>query len=103
VSQALNDPHTQARKMVETVAHPTIGELKMVGIPFKFSDTPASVRRAPPTLGQHTDDIFAARDWAGLKRRSRPCDKTRWSSTFLLKNGQTRERRNQSANFGLFY
>jgi crotonobetainyl-CoA:carnitine CoA-transferase CaiB-like acyl-CoA transferase len=58
VSQALNDPHTTARQMVETVAHPTIGELKMVGIPFKFGDTPASVRRAPPTLGQHTDEIL---------------------------------------------
>ena len=35
------------------------GELKMLGIPFKFSDTPASVRRAPPTLGQHSDEILA--------------------------------------------
>ena len=46
--------------MVETVEHPTIGALKMLGIPFKFSDTECSVRRAPPTLGQHTDEILAA-------------------------------------------
>jgi glutaryl-CoA transferase len=59
VAQALDDPHTAARRMVETVEHPTIGELKMVGIPFKFSDTPATVRRPPPTLGQHTDEILA--------------------------------------------
>ena len=59
VAQALDDPHTAARRMVETVEHPVVGELKMLGIPFKFSDTPASVRRAPPTLGQHTDDILA--------------------------------------------
>ena len=58
VAQALDDPQTAARRMVETVAHPTIGELKMLGIPFKFSDTPAAVRRAPPTLGQHTDEIL---------------------------------------------
>jgi succinate--hydroxymethylglutarate CoA-transferase len=58
VSQAFNDPHTAARHMVETVTHPTIGDLKMVGVPFKFSATPASVRRAPPTLGQHTDEIL---------------------------------------------
>jgi crotonobetainyl-CoA:carnitine CoA-transferase CaiB-like acyl-CoA transferase len=31
----------------------------MLGIPFKFSDTACSVRRAPPTLGQHTDEILA--------------------------------------------
>ena len=58
VAQALNEPHTAARRMVETAQHPVLGELKLLGIPFKFSDTPASVRRAPPTLGQHTDEIL---------------------------------------------
>ena len=59
VAQALGEPHTAARRMVETAQHPVIGELKLLGFPFKFSDTPASVRRAPPTLGQHTDEILA--------------------------------------------
>ena len=59
VAAALADPHTAARYMVETVEHPTVGALKMLGIPFKFSDTKPSVRRAPPTLGQHTDEILA--------------------------------------------
>jgi succinate--hydroxymethylglutarate CoA-transferase len=59
VAQALEEPHTAARQMVETAQHPVIGELKMLGIPFKFSDTPGAVRRAPPTLGQHTDEVLA--------------------------------------------
>jgi len=59
VAQALAQPHTQARRMVETVPHPTIGALKMLGIPFKFSDTPAAVRRPPPLLGEHTDEVLA--------------------------------------------
>jgi crotonobetainyl-CoA:carnitine CoA-transferase CaiB-like acyl-CoA transferase len=59
VVDALADPHTEARHMIETVEHPSIGALKMLGIPFKFSDTPPSVRRAPPTLGQHTDEILS--------------------------------------------
>ena len=58
VGQALSDPHTAARDMIETVEHPAVGELKMLGIPFKFSATPGSVRRAPPVLGQHTDEIL---------------------------------------------
>jgi crotonobetainyl-CoA:carnitine CoA-transferase CaiB-like acyl-CoA transferase len=58
VAQAFNDPHTAARRMVETVEHPTLGALKLPGTPFKFSGTPTSVRRAPPTLGQHTDEIL---------------------------------------------
>ena len=59
VAEALDDPHTAARRMVETVEHPVIGTLKMLGIPFKFSDTACSVRRGPPTLGQHSDEVLA--------------------------------------------
>ena len=59
VAEALDDPHTAARRMVEIVEHPVIGTLKMLGIPFKFSDTGCSVRRAPPTLGQHSDEVLA--------------------------------------------
>jgi succinate--hydroxymethylglutarate CoA-transferase len=58
VAQAFAEPHTAARGMTETVDHATIGALNMVGIPFKFGDTPAAVKRAPPTLGQHTDEVL---------------------------------------------
>jgi crotonobetainyl-CoA:carnitine CoA-transferase CaiB-like acyl-CoA transferase len=59
VAEALNDPHTLARDMVRTVSHPKAGELKMVGIPFRMSGTPPSIRRAPPLLGEHTDEVLA--------------------------------------------
>ena len=58
VAQALDDPHTAAQGMIETLEHPTIGELRLLGIPFKLSGTPASVRRPPPTLGQHSAEIL---------------------------------------------
>jgi crotonobetainyl-CoA:carnitine CoA-transferase CaiB-like acyl-CoA transferase len=45
--------------MIETVEHPTIGALKMLGIPFKFSETACSVRRPPPALGEHSEEILA--------------------------------------------
>jgi succinate---hydroxymethylglutarate CoA-transferase len=64
VKQALDDAQTAARKMIETVEHPVIGALKLIGTPFKFSATPTAVRRAPPTLGQHTDEIL--RDELGM-------------------------------------
>ncbi|MGH7467600.1 MAG: CaiB/BaiF CoA transferase family protein [Longimicrobiales bacterium] len=57
VPEVLQDPQVLARNMVETVAHPRIGELRLLGIPFKFSDTPASIRRHPPLLGEHSDEI----------------------------------------------
>ena len=58
VAQALAAPHTVARKMVETIQHPTAGDVKVLGMPFRFSDTPPSIRRAPPTLGQHTTEVL---------------------------------------------
>ena len=58
VAQALAAPHAIARDMVTSVEHPTAGNVKMLGIPFRFSDTPASIRRAPPLLGQHTEAVL---------------------------------------------
>ena len=58
-AEALADPHTAARQMIETVQHPAVGALKLVGMPYKFSDTAASVRRPPPMLGEHTEEILA--------------------------------------------
>jgi crotonobetainyl-CoA:carnitine CoA-transferase CaiB-like acyl-CoA transferase len=59
VAEALTHPHTLAREMVRTVKHPTVGDLKMVGIPFRLNGTPASIRRPPPLLGQHTEEVLA--------------------------------------------
>jgi succinate--hydroxymethylglutarate CoA-transferase len=58
VADALNDPHTLARGMVRTVKHPKAGDLKVVGIPFRFSATPEAIRRPPPLLGQHTEEVL---------------------------------------------
>jgi len=64
VKQAFDDPHTAARAMIETVEHPAAGALRLIGTPFKFGGTPTSVRRAPPLLGQHTEEVL--RDELGL-------------------------------------
>ena len=58
VATALNDPQTLAREMVQWVTHPALGARPTVGPVAKLSATPASVRAAPPTLGEHTDDIL---------------------------------------------
>jgi succinate--hydroxymethylglutarate CoA-transferase len=58
VADALDNPHTAAREMVRTVKHPKAGDLRMLGIPFRMNRTPPSIRRAPPLLGEHTDEIL---------------------------------------------
>jgi formyl-CoA transferase len=54
VPEALADPQVLAREMIQSIEHATAGMLKVVGVPIKLSETPGSVRTAPPTLGQHT-------------------------------------------------
>lgn len=51
-------PQTQAREMLVEVEHPTIGQLKMVGLPYKLSGTPLGIYRHPPLLGEHTDEVL---------------------------------------------
>ena len=57
--EVLSDPQVLHRDMIQTVEHPAIGELKLVGVPFRFSTDRASIRRAPPLLGEHTAEINA--------------------------------------------
>ena len=64
VTAALADPHVLARDMVKRIQHPEIGEFKTLGIPLRLSHTPASVRLAPPRLGEHTVEVL--RDDLGL-------------------------------------
>jgi crotonobetainyl-CoA:carnitine CoA-transferase CaiB-like acyl-CoA transferase len=54
IDQALADPQTIARAMVEVLQHPTAGPIRTLGIPVKLSETPGAVRAAPPRLGEHT-------------------------------------------------
>jgi crotonobetainyl-CoA:carnitine CoA-transferase CaiB-like acyl-CoA transferase len=60
IGEMLGDPQVAAREMVVEVEHPTVGRMKTLGLPVKFSDTPGRVARAAPLLGEHTDEILAA-------------------------------------------
>jgi crotonobetainyl-CoA:carnitine CoA-transferase CaiB-like acyl-CoA transferase len=59
VAEALETEQAKARDMVASLEHPTAGLLRLLGAPFKFSGTPTSIRRPPPLLGEHTDDVLA--------------------------------------------
>ena len=60
LDQVFADPQVQARGMQIRMPHPVAGEdVRLVGSPIRLSGTPVSYRRAPPTLGQHTDEVLA--------------------------------------------
>lgn len=58
VDAALGDPQTAARGMVAEVHHRSVGDVPVLGVPVKLSETPGGVRTAPPILGQHTRDVL---------------------------------------------
>jgi formyl-CoA transferase len=53
------DPQVHHRDMIVEVPHPTIGALRLVGVPTKYSDTPGTIRLHPPLLGEHTDEVLS--------------------------------------------
>jgi crotonobetainyl-CoA:carnitine CoA-transferase CaiB-like acyl-CoA transferase len=59
VAEVCTDPQVLARDMVVQLQHPTAGPIRVNGIPIKLSATPGEVKDAPPTLGQHTEEVLS--------------------------------------------
>ena len=58
VAEVLMDPHIDARGMVQLIEHAVAGAVRVTGVPINLSETPGSVRTAPPRLGEHTTAIL---------------------------------------------
>jgi len=74
VIAAFDAPQAVARGMIVDVEHPVLGAVRQVGLPFRLSATPASIRTAPPLLGEHAHEIlvelgYAPGDVATLRER----------------------------------
>lgn len=59
LEQAFEEPQVVERKMLVDMPHPQRQHLKVIGSPIKMSRTPIEYKRAPPMLGQHTDEILS--------------------------------------------
>jgi len=64
IAQALADPAVRHLGMVQEVDHPTLGPVPLLGVPFTLAGSPPAIRRPPPRLGEHTEEIL--RDVLGL-------------------------------------
>ena len=56
--EALASEQVRAREAVMEFDHPVEGRVKSIGFPVKLSHTVQRIRRPPPLLGQHNDEIF---------------------------------------------
>jgi crotonobetainyl-CoA:carnitine CoA-transferase CaiB-like acyl-CoA transferase len=54
-----DDPHLKAVGLFQRETHPDAGPYVMLKPPVNYSKTPANIRRHPPRLGQHTDEVLA--------------------------------------------
>jgi crotonobetainyl-CoA:carnitine CoA-transferase CaiB-like acyl-CoA transferase len=59
LAEVFADPQVRARGMTVTMPHPHSEALELVASPMKLSATPVQLRRPPPLLGQHTDEVLA--------------------------------------------
>ena len=60
VDRVFEEPQVQHRKMLRDIPHPLSGDLKQVVSPLNFRNAPLSFDKAPPLLGEHTDDVLRA-------------------------------------------
>ena len=78
LEQVFNDPQVKARGMELEMAHPAMGKnpARLIASPIKMSGTEPDYRHAPPTLGQHTEEVLKellgldAEAVAGLRERA---------------------------------
>ena len=74
LAEVFADPQVQARGLAVKMPHSEAGEVPLVASPIRLSKTPVEYRRAPPLVGEHTDEILAdlgvdAAGIAGLRER----------------------------------
>jgi len=65
MEEALSHPQALFREMVLEVNHPSVGKIRQIGSPLKFSDIPLDANRFPaPYQGEHTREILGRLGYA---------------------------------------
>ncbi|MCC6198510.1 MAG: CoA transferase [Burkholderiales bacterium] len=58
IDKVFDDPQVRARGMRLDLPHPRAGLLPSIANPVRFASAPIEYTHAPPTLGQHTDEVL---------------------------------------------
>ncbi|GAA5535006.1 CoA transferase [Deinococcus aluminii] len=59
VQEVFEDPHVTQQGIAVTVPHASLGQTTVTAPPWSLDGQRPPVRRAPPTLGQHTGEVLA--------------------------------------------
>jgi crotonobetainyl-CoA:carnitine CoA-transferase CaiB-like acyl-CoA transferase len=55
----LADPHLEAVGFFHDAEHPSEGPIRVMDVPARWSETPPSIRRHAPRLGEHSVEVLA--------------------------------------------
>lgn len=58
IGQVFEEPQVRHRELRRELPHPVAGSVPSVANPIRLSGTPVAYDRAPPLLGQHTDEVL---------------------------------------------
>lgn len=64
MKDVVENPQLHHRGQLVEMEHPKAGKITLAGVTMHLNDTPLAIRRPPPVLGEHTDEILG--DWLGL-------------------------------------
>ncbi|HUI25942.1 MAG TPA: CoA transferase [Candidatus Kryptonia bacterium] len=53
-----DDPQVIANRYIDNFEHPAFGRTQVVGVPFRLSETPGTIRTPAPEFGQHTEEVL---------------------------------------------
>ena len=62
--EVVRDPQVEHNDWITTVEHPKGEEVRVVGVPMRFSATPGTIRSSPPAVGEHTDEVLGGIGYA---------------------------------------
>jgi crotonobetainyl-CoA:carnitine CoA-transferase CaiB-like acyl-CoA transferase len=58
IADFYNSPQTKARDYFVEIDHPVAGKADYPGPPYKWTETPAVMKRPAPCLGEHNDEVY---------------------------------------------
>ena len=67
--EVFNDEHLLARKFFWDAPHPTLGGVRQLGSPMRFSETPACRVKAGPCFGEDSEAVAQGRGGRGVLGR----------------------------------
>ena len=59
IAEMMEHPQVKAREMLVDMEYPGIGSLPLSGIAIKMSETPGTIEKRPPKVGEHNEEVYA--------------------------------------------